>query len=136
MADNETFVAVTRPCYYLPPIHLVFVWLGLPEPATLISNFCEATEIDGPNLSHNTINKVGSFRSTASKRSMDKLTDWYESSFPEQTEQVKASPLLNNGGAIGSGALSWLANTPYFTCLLYTSPSPRDRTRSRMPSSA
>jgi len=26
--------------------------------------------------------------------------------------------------------------TPYRTCLLYTSPSPRDRTRSRMPSSA
>ena len=25
---------------------------------------------------------------------------------------------------------------PYFACLLYTSPSPRDRTRSRMPSSA
>ena len=25
---------------------------------------------------------------------------------------------------------------PLFTCLLYTSPSPRDRTRSRMPSSA
>ena len=25
---------------------------------------------------------------------------------------------------------------PYNTCLLYTSPSPRDRTRSRMPSSA
>jgi hypothetical protein len=27
-------------------------------------------------------------------------------------------------------------NNPYQTCLLYTSPSPRDRTRSRMPSSA
>ena len=26
--------------------------------------------------------------------------------------------------------------TNYVTCLLYTSPSPRDRTRSRMPSSA
>src|SRR5665811_478313 len=26
--------------------------------------------------------------------------------------------------------------TPFFCCLLYTSPSPRDRTRSRMPSSA
>ena len=26
--------------------------------------------------------------------------------------------------------------TPISTCLLYTSPSPRDRTRSRMPSSA
>ena len=25
---------------------------------------------------------------------------------------------------------------PWYTCLLYTSPSPRDRTRSRMPSSA
>ena len=27
-------------------------------------------------------------------------------------------------------------NMSYITCLLYTSPSPRDRTRSRMPSSA
>ena len=33
-----------------------------------------------------------------------------------------------NGGAIG--------NQNSKTCLLYTSPSPRDRTRSRMPSSA
>jgi len=32
---------------------------------------------------------------------------------------------------------SWLSkNTRPMTCLLYTSPSPRDRTRSRMPSSA
>ena len=29
-----------------------------------------------------------------------------------------------------------LRNSLYTTCLLYTSPSPRDRTRSRMPSSA
>ena len=29
-----------------------------------------------------------------------------------------------------------LLTQPYHTCLLYTSPSPRDRTRSRMPSSA
>src|SRR5665811_1835785 len=28
------------------------------------------------------------------------------------------------------------SRTPVMTCLLYTSPSPRDRTRSRMPSSA
>ena len=28
------------------------------------------------------------------------------------------------------------ATNPLWTCLLYTSPSPRDRTRSRMPSSA
>ena len=30
----------------------------------------------------------------------------------------------------------FLTQTPDLTCLLYTSPSPRDRTRSRMPSSA
>ena len=29
-----------------------------------------------------------------------------------------------------------LVDEPFYTCLLYTSPSPRDRTRSRMPSSA
>ena len=30
----------------------------------------------------------------------------------------------------------FIFNNKLFTCLLYTSPSPRDRTRSRMPSSA
>ena len=37
-----------------------------------------------------------------------------------------------------AGALVVLAGLPEFIkpCLLYTSPSPRDRTRSRMPSSA
>ena len=32
--------------------------------------------------------------------------------------------------------LSIVGYLAYLTCLLYTSPSPRDRTRSRMPSSA
>ena len=31
---------------------------------------------------------------------------------------------------------SWVMDGNYSSCLLYTSPSPRDRTRSRMPSSA
>ena len=39
-----------------------------------------------------------------------------------------------NGDTDLVGAVSHFA--PYQTCLLYTSPSPRDRTRSRMPSSA
>ena len=34
-------------------------------------------------------------------------------------------------GVLGEGM-----SANYFNCLLYTSPSPRDRTRSRMPSSA
>ena len=32
--------------------------------------------------------------------------------------------------------VKWADGNPNTTCLLYTSPSPRDRTRSRMPSSA
>ena len=32
--------------------------------------------------------------------------------------------------------VSWVFGRQSFSCLLYTSPSPRDRTRSRMPSSA
>ena len=35
-----------------------------------------------------------------------------------------------------TGYLRWNTDTDSETCLLYTSPSPRDRTRSRMPSSA
>ena len=42
----------------------------------------------------------------------------------EVIEEVKKSALRGRGGA------------GFPTCLLYTSPSPRDRTRSRMPSSA
>ena len=40
---------------------------------------------------------------------------------------------INSGDAIKSMELQ---HYPDMTCLLYTSPSPRDRTRSRMPSSA
>ena len=36
----------------------------------------------------------------------------------------------------GPGFLNFRLKTQFISCLLYTSPSPRDRTRSRMPSSA
>ena len=40
-------------------------------------------------------------------------------------------------GGTASGLVAHELSGPYHTgCLLYTSPSPRDRTRSRMPSSA
>ena len=52
--------------------------------------------------------------------------------------------LPGTAGAVNIGSATteignvYLANNKriYFGCLLYTSPSPRDRTRSRMPSSA
>ena len=37
---------------------------------------------------------------------------------------------------LGARNFDDIEGTWYYTCLLYTSPSPRDRTRSRMPSSA
>ena len=44
---------------------------------------------------------------------------------------------VNQRGIMGStGELEGLTLYDYAACLLYTSPSPRDRTRSRMPSSA
>ena len=39
-------------------------------------------------------------------------------------------------GLSGSGKSSLAFDTLYADCLLYTSPSPRDRQKSRMPSSA
>ena len=50
-------------------------------------------------------------------------------------EAAEAARLLDLNAPINHrvGELQW---TPLMICLLYTSPSPRDRTRSRMPSSA
>ena len=46
-------------------------------------------------------------------------------------EEIKNSQLRGRGGAGFPAGLKWS-----FICLLYTSPSPRDRQKSRMPSSA
>ena len=43
---------------------------------------------------------------------------------------------LRTNNATRINATTAAANFNSYTCLLYTSPSPRDRTRSRMPSSA
>ena len=44
--------------------------------------------------------------------------------------------LLNNSGGESSIKTSHITNASSNICLLYTSPSPRDRQKSRMPSSA
>ena len=52
-------------------------------------------------------------------------------------ENIEQTPLEMNGDLL-SGKLRfvWSENELYCTCLLYTSPSPRDLSTSRMPSSA
>ena len=54
---------------------------------------------------------------------------------------MKRRDFIAKGGIVGAGvvgvAVRYANNAgAYNACLLYTSPSPRDRTRSRMPSSA
>src|SRR5665811_2634437 len=55
---------------------------------------------------------------------------------PGEVQRVERNPVIvldGCGHRCGSNALNLVSIKP---CLLYTSPSPRDRTRSRMPSSA
>ena len=49
---------------------------------------------------------------------------------------VEIRDAATNGQVFLTVTTTALDGTYAFTCLLYTSPSPRDRTRSRMPSSA
>ena len=55
------------------------------------------------------------------------------------SEWVSRGPFLEEDIAYANVALDYIGRARMFygyACLLYTSPSPRDRTRSRMPSSA
>ena len=57
------------------------------------------------------------------EKDIEKLKD-YKYGFTTDIENIKAPKGLNEDVI------------KFISCLLYTSPSPRDRTRSRMPSSA
>ena len=52
---------------------------------------------------------------------------WFDNAFARLPETIRVNPLRIDSEAVEDWTKS---------CLLYTSPSPRDRTRSRMPSSA
>ena len=65
------------------------------------------------------------------------LKPFYDSDInrPAWSDKYKIDSVFQNGNQLQS--LIYVAtNEKLKTCLLYTSPSPRDRTRSRMPSSA
>ena len=69
---------------------------------------------------------------------MNVLSDWINAA--GYTHGSVAYAIMDSACAYASASLNKLAVTINgninYTCLLYTSPSPRDRTRSRMPSSA
>src|SRR5665811_697397 len=70
--------------------------------------------------------KVSVTAGTVFDRSRIPLTEWFAAAW-YMTNQKHGVSALGLQRLLGLGS--------YQTCLLYTSPSPRDRTRSRMPSS-
>ena len=63
---------------------------------------------------------------------------WIEDSHKTDAEHLVPGERETSSNPWGYGYQWWVPGFPDtdYTCLLYTSPSPRDRTRSRMPSSA
>ena len=54
-----------------------------------------------------------------------------------QAKNWRLATLISLGvSGVLAGGMLWQATQSLVTCLLYTSPSPRDRQKSRMPSSA
>ena len=92
-----------------------------------ISSGSRALNIDGTGLE---VNNSGSILGTGDQRNGTAYADSTAQDF-----QLNNSGTIDAGaGNLGSGFAAELSEAG--NCLLYTSPSPRDRTRSRMPSSA
>ena len=60
----------------------------------------------------------------------------FEQPIAELEEKIDALESIKDDADIAKEMESLKTKSELLTCLLYTSPSPRDRTRSRMPSSA
>ena len=66
------------------------------------------------------------------RESEDKASKLFEAKFNSNDELYSQSKIIE----MSEGCDGILSSLTEKFCLLYTSPSPRDRTRSRMPSSA
>ena len=89
------------------------------------------------NLSH-TVKVVGSVvLSAVMAGSMMPVTVFAQSNDENPTEKTETVySVLNSDGSISDTIVSSWLHDEDGICLLYTSPSPRDRQKSRMPSSA
>ena len=104
--------------------------------------FVQAVDTSGNNLwgdNHVVINNVPGghteFKIIRSRTSSDYYLVWKDGRRINVAYDIYAQKLNNLGQPQWTPNGIKVSGTPY-TCLLYTSPSPRDRTRSRMPSSA
>ena len=84
-----------------------------------------------------------SFIAWAFKQCSDTKTELQEGTeeitaavIPETSQQTATAPQSAVAPTMSNTTVGSNPNVDLRTCLLYTSPSPRDRTRSRMPSSA
>ena len=102
---------------------------GIPEQANQFAQLIESSDGIVISLAEHNSNYTVAFKN---------LTDWI-SRLEGKVWKGKNMFLLSTspGGRGGAGVMNIAMNTiPYSGCLLYTSPSPRDATLSRMPSSA
>ena len=83
---------------------------------------------ESPTLSHDEHMKLVEFAIKVASKKIPVIAGTGSNSTKEAIEFTKH--------AYKAGANYGLVVTPYYNCLLYTSPSPRDPTKSRMPSSA
>ena len=68
---------------------------------------------------------------------MDYKDAWdYQQNLFDEIVEIKKKNRKNNSELITPNYFLFVEHPHVYTCLLYTSPSPRDRSLSRMPSSA
>ena len=68
--------------------------------------------------------------------SLDKLKESITTHCLNAAEKIRTDKQTTRAVTVFIRTSPFDKNRKYYSCLLYTSPSPRDRTRSRMPSSA
>ena len=98
--------------------------------AVCMTTNCNGCDLLGPKGYHDPGDPIGYIPSAAAgavEKAEARLVLWHtgmKRKLPRRSSPTRA------------GLAAFLARNPKCVCLLYTSPSPRDRTRSRMPSSA
>ena len=148
--DGQTRPLSSNNSNFIKPAPGEAVLVSWDDATTFFHEFGHALHTLASNVAYPTLNggvrDYTEFQSQLLERwlSTDAVVDKYlrhaETGEPmpaELRQKIKNAATFNQGFATTEYLASALVDMRYHTaCLLYTSPSPRDRTRSRMPSSA